>query len=105
MSKKPGVNSAQILLFPTGEATPAIDLTSPGAQPASRSASRSAHTGPEKGSPYEVVLSGTFRRDVEGLRRARKEFLDLGVCRNENVDQRRINDIQEFGDPQRLVCC
>jgi addiction module HigA family antidote len=29
----------------------------------------------------------------------------LGVCRNENVDQRRINDIQAFGDPQRLVSC
>jgi hypothetical protein len=33
------------------------------------------------------------------------EYFPLGVCRNENVDQRRINDIRAFGDPQRLVSC
>jgi NTP pyrophosphatase (non-canonical NTP hydrolase) len=78
MPKKAWSNSAQIVLFPTGEPTSTIDLTPTGTDSVWRPTSHLGDTHQELRPGYEVVVSGSFRRDIEGLRRTHEELQDLG---------------------------
>ncbi len=78
MAKRAISNSAQILLFPNGEAAQAPE---PGPEPGPRrNEKREAALRREAPGICEVVLSGSFRRDLEGLRLIHEELTDLG-CR------------------------
>src|SRR5258708_181720 len=68
MPKKPRPNNAQILLFPANEQTPTIDLESSGTDAVWRPAGGLKHDRGEPKPGYEVVMSGSFRRDIEGLK-------------------------------------
>lgn len=77
---KPG----QILLFPGNHETHA---QGPNLPPAGQGESRAAQ-------PIEVVLSGTYRKDFEGLRRIYEQLRDLGceVLSPSNVEATREAD-------------
>jgi NTP pyrophosphatase (non-canonical NTP hydrolase) len=75
MRRKTTSNSAQILLFPTGELTPDVEL---GPSNALAAAARSEAGRPKRNQHYGVVVSGSFRRDTEGLRQIHEELQDLG---------------------------
>ena len=78
MPKKAGPNIAQILLFPTGETSPGVELPSPNSLLIPTPHAGMVN-GPQESAPgFEVVLSGSFRRDIEGLRRTHEELQDLG---------------------------
>jgi NTP pyrophosphatase (non-canonical NTP hydrolase) len=76
MHKRKGESTgAQIVLFPTGEEVPTIEIAA-STQP--QGWTPHVQRRPRLASGWEVVLSGSFRRDIEGLRRAHEELLDLG---------------------------
>ena len=78
MHRKTRANSAQIVLFPSGETVPIIELE-PSANPQEwRAADRTQGQPRAHASVCEVVLSGSFRRDVDGLLRTHEELKDLG---------------------------
>jgi len=78
MSKKHDSNSAQILLFPNGEPVPTIDIVSSRASAVWLPAGQLPDTLHQPNARYEVVLSGSYRRNVEGLRLLHQELQDLG---------------------------
>jgi NTP pyrophosphatase (non-canonical NTP hydrolase) len=78
MPKKAWSSSAQTVLFPTGEPTGTIDLALSGAESVWRPASVSEKTHGDPQPRYEVVISGSFRRDIEGLKHTHEELQDLG---------------------------
>ena len=67
------------MLFPTGETVPVIELESPQG-PAISGINGIGERRREPVAGCEVVLSGSFRRDVEGLRKIHEELMDFG-CR------------------------
>jgi NTP pyrophosphatase (non-canonical NTP hydrolase) len=78
MPKKRQHSSAQILLFPSGQP---IELGDPNASRCREGPSlicRSAAPHQDQAPGCEVVLSGSYRRDVEGLRRVYEELRALG---------------------------
>lgn len=76
MSKRAKASSgAQILLFPNGEPAPTSGPGQSSDRGISASPARSEIT-----ANCEVILSGSFRRDVEGLKLIHEELVDLG-CR------------------------
>jgi NTP pyrophosphatase (non-canonical NTP hydrolase) len=87
-AKTTGPNSAQILLFPTGDAASVLEAdrcSSPlvgVSTPIPRRVPSECH----------VVLSGSFRRDVEGLRRIHEEFTDHGCV---VLSPKRVEPAQE----------
>jgi NTP pyrophosphatase (non-canonical NTP hydrolase) len=78
MPRKRGSNNSQILLFPNGEPVPAIE-TVPSSVP-SVEAPTDQYAGSlyKQQAHYEVVVSGSYRRDIEGLRLVHQELQDLG---------------------------
>ena len=78
MSKKHGSNNAQILLFPNGEPVPVIDMEQSSALSAWVPTDRLSASHRQPKGLCDVVLSGSFRRDVEGLRLVHQELQDLG---------------------------
>jgi len=78
MSKKHGSNNAQILLFPNGEPVPVIDMDQSGPSSAWVPTDRLPASHRKPTGLCDVVLSGSFRRDVEGLRLIHQELQDLG---------------------------
>lgn len=89
MPKKRQPNSAQIVLFPSGDPVPTVDVSSSGAAGTPEN-QHQANRG------YDVVISGSFRRDIEGLRRVHQELRDLGciVLSPARVDPAR--EVQGF---------
>lgn len=77
MRKKGSSDSSQIVLFPTGEPLSVIDITPAGAV-SIESTGRLEERPRARANGYEVVLSGSFRRDIEGLQRIHQELSDLG---------------------------
>src|SRR6266849_10496831 len=73
--KKIRPNTAQILLFPTGDVASPLDPVFPSGQPLSN---RSEAPILPPALEYDVVVSGSFRRDIEGLRRVHQELSDQG---------------------------
>jgi NTP pyrophosphatase (non-canonical NTP hydrolase) len=78
MSRKHGSNDSQILLFPSGEPVPVIDMEQSGASSAWVPTDRLSASRRQPKGLCDVVLSGSFRRDVEGLRLIHQELQDLG---------------------------
>jgi NTP pyrophosphatase (non-canonical NTP hydrolase) len=78
MSKHHGSNDAQILLFPSGEAVPVIEMEQLGASASWVPTERPSASRRQPKGLCDVVLSGSFRRDVEGLRLVHQELQDLG---------------------------
>jgi NTP pyrophosphatase (non-canonical NTP hydrolase) len=72
LGKKLSSSSAQIVLFPSGE-----PLASSDSVPATTSSSTVAPSR-RRLAEFEVVLTGSYRRDIEGLRRIHEELSDLG---------------------------
>jgi NTP pyrophosphatase (non-canonical NTP hydrolase) len=77
MSKKPQPNKAQILLFPSGQTQQLDTITIPTSGAVLNSIDP-VNNGLIQG--LDVVLSASYRRDGEGLKRAYEELQDLG-CR------------------------
>src|SRR5262245_34754340 len=77
MPKKSSSNSAQILLFPTGESGEAKEFVGPATDSIWR-LNRPLASANQSFPGCDVVLSGSFRRDIEGLRRIHEELQDLG---------------------------
>jgi NTP pyrophosphatase (non-canonical NTP hydrolase) len=80
MRKKSGTDPAQILLFPTGEPVSTPDSADSMLEGAGHRIYLPAARPKVQEPKCEVVISGSFRRDVEGLRRTHEELSDLG-CR------------------------
>jgi len=80
MSKKPQPNRAQILLFPGGEAQHLDGIVVPSSAGVINSSEEAHVINRERLIGFDVVLSGSYRRDSEGLKRAYEELRDLG-CR------------------------
>jgi len=75
MPKRTATSAAQILLFPSGDPVPSIDF--PVGAPAAVLIENS-ETGRARVPGCEAVLCGSFRQDVEGLKRAHEELMDVG---------------------------
>jgi len=78
MRKKPRSDSAQTVLFPSSGPVETIDFALSGKDSVWRPARVSETTHRERQPGCEVVVSGSFRRDIEGLRRTHEELQDLG---------------------------
>jgi len=94
MPKKRQSNSAQIVLFPEGQAGRLTDLGVPVSAERTVSVDNVGTTARDRLREWEVVLSGSYRRDTEGLRRVYEELRDLGctVLSPSRVDPAREAD-------------
>src|SRR2546423_199643 len=79
-NQKSHPGSAQILLFPTGAALQAKTLSVPNSPETSALVDDLGAQSRDRMPACEVVLSGSFRRDTEGLRRMYEELKDLGCA-------------------------
>jgi NTP pyrophosphatase (non-canonical NTP hydrolase) len=77
MRKQGGSNNGQILLFPNGERASLVESDSPSVLSEAEPNRIIESTRPNVVG-CDVVLSGSFRKDVEGLRNVHTELLELG---------------------------
>jgi len=79
MAKKTASNNVQILLFPSGEPIPVLDIQSTNVQSSGAPATIGPPQSRHKAQMFcDVVLSGSFRKDVDGLRQIHQELQDQG---------------------------
>jgi NTP pyrophosphatase (non-canonical NTP hydrolase) len=110
MSKKRHLNTAQATLFPSGQAVYVSDTAAPNPVEAIVLVDDAAPTGRASPPESEVVLSGSYRRDTEGLRRVYEQLRDLGcaVLSPSRVDpSREANGFvfmkgEETGTPEQI---
>jgi NTP pyrophosphatase (non-canonical NTP hydrolase) len=108
MRKKTSPDSSQILLFPSGDPVPSIEIDSLSydCAPSGEPLPVRRRIIPE----CEVVVSGSFRRDIEGLRRLHEELMDYGcvilspkrVSPSREVDGFVFMDGEEGETPERI---
>ncbi|MGD1154349.1 MAG: MazG nucleotide pyrophosphohydrolase domain-containing protein [Terriglobia bacterium] len=110
MPKKRRSNGAQTWLFPGGEALGLGKIEVPSSVETMVLVNDAAATGPDRLLQCEVVLSGSYRRDTEGLRRVYEQLRDLGctVLSPSRVDpSREANGFvfmkgEETGTPEQI---
>ena len=93
MRRKVAASRAQILLFPNGETMPSIDF--PAEVRADLPVMPSEISKPSVPG-CEVVLCGSFRRDIEGLKRTFEELADLGCSVLSPTEVAPVHEVDGF---------